>query len=314
MGFIVRHWKGELPLSVSFWLMFVLLTAAYHCTEPLLLSPFADHPREFIALSIISLVTSTLVIYPWQIVGLLRASDRHYHTYQRSVVRYGVQAAIVISLALTAAHLMGAAQSLVIYREKMEFLAGLGKADYSLELVNQGSYLRLQGPLDIGITGAVKKTLDQNPGVTAVILDSEGGQVYEGRGLALLIDRRELDTYSFRGCSSACTTAFIGGRKRYLAASAKLGFHQYRLDSKAVLQFHKFRDSGMEQKKDLAIFKAKNLKEDFLRRLFETPHDQLWFPDAQTLIDAGVIHGTVDDIKLAPPPKIGTGTEAGTTD
>ena len=298
MGFIGKHWKGEYPLNLSFWLIFVLLTAVYHYMEPLLQRPFADRPLVFIGVTVGYLIVSRLVIFPWQVIGLLRSSDRHYLRHQRAIVRYGVQAAIVTSLVLTIAHVIGSVQSLVIYKEKKDFEATRGNTAYSLELDQQGRLLHLRGPLDFGIVDAVKRNLDENPWIQGIVLDSEGGQIYEGRGLAILIDARGLNTYSFAGCSSACSTAFIGGRQRYLGSNAKLGFHRYRLDSNNIQQFYKFYDLGTEEKKDLAIFKSKNLGEEFLLRVFQTPHDQMWFPDNRTLIDAGVIHGVVDEREM----------------
>ena len=297
MGFIGKHWKGEYPLSVSFWLVFVLLAATYHFLEPLFLRPFVDRPPVFIGVAASYLIVSRLIIYPWPIVGLLRSADNHYLAHERAIIRYGVQAVIVASMALTAAHIIGSAQSLVIYKEKIDSAASPGKTDYSLSLVNQATALHLQGPLDIGITRAIKKILDQNPRVRAIILDSEGGQIYEGRGLAMLFDERGLDTYSFSGCSSACSTAFVGGFNRFLGPDAKLGFHQYRMDSPSTLQFYKFYDLKVEQKKDLSLYRAKNIDKEFLKKAFETPHDRMWFPSSQTLIDAGVIHAVVDEVR-----------------
>jgi hypothetical protein len=298
MDFIGKYWRGAYPLSVSFWLVFVSLGAVYHYMEPFLQRPLADRPAVYIWTTIIYLVVCRLFIFPWQVVGLLRASDRHYLTYQRPAVKSSVQATIVLSLAFTAAHIIGAVQSLVAYKEKIEFQAVRGTPEYSLELVAGGRLLQLQGVLDFGVVEAVKTILDGNPRIQGVVLDSEGGQIYEGRGLGMLIDQHELDTYTFVGCSSACSTAFIGGRKRYLGTNAKLGFHRYRLDSSNIPQFYKFYDLGIEEKKDLDAFKAKNLKDEFLRKVFQTPHDQMWFPDTQTLIDARVIDGTVDKRRI----------------
>ena len=297
MGFIGKYWKGEYPLSLSFWGFFVLLTVAYHTLETLIQPTSFDRPLVFIGVTVGYLIVSRLVVYPWQIVGLLRATDKHYLAHERAIIRYGVQATIIVSLALTAAHIIGAAQSLAIYKEKMDFAAVRVKSDYALGLANQGGVLHLQGPLDIGITSAVKEMLDQHPQVAAVILDSEGGQIYEGRGLAMLFTERGLDTYSFSGCSSACSTAFIGGINRFLGAGAKLGFHQYRLDSEIILQFYKFYDLDIEQKKDLEIYRAKNISSEFLKRAFETPSGGMWYPDTQTLIDAGVIHAVMDEVR-----------------
>ena len=298
MGFIGKHWKGEYPLSISFWLNFVFITAVYHFVEPILQRPFVDRPWIFIGITIIYLVVSRLIIYPWQVIGLLRATDKHYLTHDRPIVRYGVQAIIVISLALTVAHIIGSAQSLVIYKQTMDYRAQVKKAEYSLTLTGQQQLIHLKGPLGFGITNAVAHILHDNPNINGIILDSEGGQIYEGRGLAKLIEKHNLDTYTFAGCSSACTTAFIGGNNRYLGTNARLGFHRYKFDSDKIRQFALFYDLEQEQKKDLALYRSKQIKDDFLQKVFETPPDEMWFPSADVLTNAGVISRTVQESEI----------------
>ena len=297
MGFIGKHWKGEYSLSVSFWLNFVVLTAAYHFIEPFLQRPFVDRPWVFITITIVYVVVCRLIIYPWQVIGLLRASDKHYLVHDRAIVRYGVQAIIVISLALTVAHIIGSTQFLFIYKQTMDDRAHNEVAEYSLTLTDQERLIHLEGPLGFGITNAVAQMLIDNPKIRGVILDSEGGQIYEGRGLARLIETHGLDTYSFEGCSSSCTTAFIGGNNRYLGSGARLGFHRYRFDTERNRQFVPFYDLDEEQKKDIALFRSKQIGDDFLKRVFETPPDEMWFPSADVLISAGVVTGIVETPK-----------------
>ena len=294
MGFIAQPWQGEYSLNISFWLNFVVLTAAYHFTEPFLQRPFVDRPWIFITVTIIYVVVCRLIIYPWQVIGLLRASDKHYLVHDRAIVRYGVQAIIVISLALTVAHLIGSAQFLIVYKQTMDYRARIEKTDYSLTLTDKEQFIHLKGPLAFGITNAVAQMLAENPKVQGIILDSEGGQIYEGRGLASLIETNRLDTYSFEGCSSACTTAFIGGNNRYLGAGARLGFHRYRFDTQKIRQFIPFYDLDKEQKKDIALFRSKQIGDAFLKRVFETPSDDMWFPSTDVLINAGVVTNIVE--------------------
>lgn len=295
MAFIAKYWRGELPLGVSFWLVFLFPAVAYHHIEPLLQSPFSDSPPLYIGITLTWVALCRLVVFPWQVVGLLRSSDRYYLAHGRPWIKYCVQAAIVLGLVFTTAHIIGALQSLVIFKEKMEFNAIRDHKNYSALVLDDGRSIHLQGPLDFGITETVAKILQDRPGINAIILDSDGGQIYEGRGLAMLIDRYGLDTYTFEGCISACTTAFISGDKRYLGTNAKLGFHQYRMDAGKVLQYYKYYDMDTEQAKDLKLYKKKKINEEFLDKVFETPHDRMWFPDARTLIDAGVVTGIVSE-------------------
>lgn len=293
MRAIGKYWRGEYPLGVSFWLVFVLLAAAYHHLEPLLQHPFADTSGWYIGVTLVYVAVCRLIIFPWQIVGLLRAVDRYYLTDGRAWIRYGVQATILLALALTVGHVIGTAQSLIIYEDKMEFLAELENRNYSVVLADDGRSIQVRGPLDFGVTEAVAKILEDHPGISAIVLESKGGQIYEGRGLAMLIGKYGLNTYTLEGCSSACTTAFISGDKRYLGTDARLGFHRYRMDAGKVLQYYKYYDMDVEQTKDLDLYRKKRIKAEFLDKVFATPHDQMWFPDTDTLIDAGVVTGIV---------------------
>jgi len=73
----------------------------------------------------------------------------------------------------------------------------------------------------------VEVLIKENPQLSFVILESPGGQIYEGRGLSRLFTKHQLDTYSYKECSSACATAYIGGKQRYPGSNDEIGFHQY---------------------------------------------------------------------------------------
>jgi len=46
--------------------------------EPWLLNRFFKDPQQLITASIVSLAITKLIIFPWQLVGLLRASDKDF--------------------------------------------------------------------------------------------------------------------------------------------------------------------------------------------------------------------------------------------
>ncbi len=148
--------------------------------------------------------------------------------------------------------------------------------------------VHLRGPLDNGITRELKAFLDRQAEVEAIVLDSDGGSIFEGRGLARLIAERGLDTYSLSGCESACATAFIGGSRRWLAPGARLGFHQYQLQARNVLPNI---DSESELRKDFRQFEKRGIDTGKLQSALGTPPDRMWYPEHGLLLDAGVIHG-----------------------
>jgi len=159
-------------------------------------------------------------------------------------------------------------------------------ARYALTVVGGGALLHLRGELEVGVTRAVAAMLDANPDARGVILDSPGGQIYEGRGLARVIRERGLATYTLIECASACATAFLAGRERLLAPGARLGFHQYQ--SHTILPAF---DLAAEQAKDRQLFEAQGLADEFLAQIFAARPQDMWWPTPAELIAGRAIHG-----------------------
>jgi hypothetical protein len=180
------------------------------------------------------------------------------------------------------------------YLKQVESYSRPGKkVAYQLTVSKDQQHLIIRGDLDIGITTAVRSTLEEHSQIKSVVLQSRGGQIYEGRGLAKLFTEYEIDTYVYAECSSACTTAFIGGKRRYIGTQGKLGFHQYRVETTSTSQFVHFYNLHAEQQRDLALFKARGIDRVFLNRVFDQPASRIWFPDHATLRGAQVVHDVI---------------------
>ena len=67
------------------------------------------------------------------------------------------------------------------------------------------------------------------------------------------------------------------------------------MDSATVLQYYKYYDMEVEHAKDLKLYTDRQISQEFLDRLFNTPHDRMWYPDEETLLGAGVITGVVGE-------------------
>lgn len=145
--------------------------------------------------------------------------------------------------------------------------------------------IHIDGNFEIGLSNDLKQLLTNNEGIEGIVLNSRGGRVFEARAVAKQIRERGSKTYVFEDCLSACTTAFIAGKRRYLAEGARLGFHGYRLQS--VLPTI---DVDEEQEKDLAFYRAQGVAPAWLDKIFSEPHESIWFPDQQELVGAGVVH------------------------
>ncbi|MBT6096103.1 MAG: hypothetical protein HOH04_14560 [Rhodospirillaceae bacterium] len=295
MKYIRDHWHGDHSLHWSLWVNLVLIRVLIFYADRFTLPPYLIERPDALLATIVFMIISHCVIYPWQIVGLLRASERQSMGINSSIWQWASYMAIVISLVFTLISLFGAYQILSVGQfsgDKTDSLEQDRADQYALRLSADGSLVHIQGIFALGITEKLEALLDRAPEVSGIVLHSDGGHIYEGRGSAYLIKRRRLDTYVYDVCKSACTTVFIGGKRRFIGARAKLGFHQYGLEQRYVMPRM---DLEQEQKKDISFYRQQSIAEDFLTKAFKAQHRDIWFPSVTALLDAGVVHKIVDE-------------------
>ena len=288
LNYIKQHWQGRSSLAQAFWLNLVVLFAALDLIERFVFPPYVEDEGVVAVAVILYVIVVKLIVYPWQVVGVLRACDLRIKSGSGRSWATAAQMALVVSLAVTLITTIETYQKLQIFNRNLELKAmPLPELEYSLNLVEQGKLIHLQGPFQIGITRKVEELLAQHPEVVGIILDSEGGQIYEGRGLARLIREYELQTFSLEKCLSSCTTAFVAGATRTLGTNARLGFHQYKTYSLIPSV-----NVENEQAKDMAIFVKQGVSPEFLDKIFMYPPDKMWWPEIDELVTAGVVHQT----------------------
>ena len=290
MHYLRSHWRGKLPLGITLWVNTVGLTIVISYTELFVLSKLTADPDRLITLTLASLFITRLIIFPWQLIGLFRAIEHDFIEYGHYLKTRVLQALGLFAVLFTFVYALEVVQGAIFYKSQLEFYSQLdAQADYQIEM-NRDQQLSIRGGLDFGITKAARSILLANPQINAVVLQSLGGQIYEGRGLAKLFTEFGLDTYVYEECSSACATAFIGGKRRYLGTEARLGFHQYSLEKTEHSKILPFYDLAAEQQRDLALFKSHGVDQAFLDRMFDQPSNQIWFPDPTTLYEAQIVH------------------------
>lgn len=283
-------------MRLSFWVVFLGLLVFLSFVEPLLLKTLFKDPHQRINATFISLSITRLIIFPWQFVGLIRAVDRGFCRSLSIIQTRIIQGTMVVSVLFTLFYCVEIIQDAYINKRNVELSSAVNcvPSSYTLSVSKEKQQLHIQGDFDIGITKAVINLFEQHQSITSVLLESHGGQIYEGRGLSKFFTRNSLDTYVEKYCSSACASAFVGGNKRFLAKHGKLGFHQYKLDysaQKKLVPFHKPED---EQKRDLELFKSRGVSASFLNKIFAKNPDQMWFPSHAELLQASVIHRLIE--------------------
>ena len=294
MSYLMAHWLGKLPLAITLWVNLVTLLIVISCAELFLLPQLSADPNQLLSLTLGSLFLTRLVIFPWQLIGLLRAIEFDYLERKNIMKTRALQGFALLTILFTLVYCLEVIQANLYYLKQVESYSRPGvKVAYQLNVSKDQQHLIIRGDLDIGITTAVRSTIEAHPQIRSVVLQSRGGHIYEGRGLANIFTEYEIDTYVYEECSSACTTAFIGGKRRYIGSQAKLGFHQYRVETSKTSQFVHFYDLRAEQQRDLALFKARGIDQAFLNRVFGQPASRIWFPDHATLRGARVVHDVI---------------------
>lgn len=293
-GYLIGHWRGEHGLAWSFWVNLVSLRVALFLLQGSGL-PDGDTGIATPPLALIGLALFAHgVVFAWQIVGVLRACDRHVTALGSMANVWGAQLGMVVISLLTAVHVLGAWQAAFPADDDpgahRRMLADR-TSRYRLEPVAQGSVMRLSGTFELGITDDVRDHLERHPATRTVVLDSPGGNIFEARGLARLFRDDGLDTLVTDRCSSACTIAFIGGRQRSLARDARLGFHRYRIDANYPALGS---DPEAAQRRDRELYTEAGVSAGFVERMFDADANGLWMPSPQALRRAGVVTRIVD--------------------
>ena len=290
-AYIARHWRGELRLSVSWWINCVALTLLL-----LPLIPWIAHTSGIASsdsaaghTAILGLVLMQTAIIPlWQMVGLWQATDRSLRTTDRIfTARLTQVAAVLFTLLIATRGLVAGSEQILAARVAY----ALGSYQYQVELLPGAREIEVSGGLGYGVTTAVTKLLANNPDVRRIRLNSGGGALSEGVRLRELIIAHRLDTYSSRECSSACVSAFIGGRFRYLRRGARMGFHLPRnwepLSTGPV---------SADYAAELGYFQQRGVPDWFLGNWIRSGQ-KFWFPSEFQLRRAGI----VSFLRGAPP-------------
>lgn len=270
---------------------FILITLIYNGFESIVRYDFWQITLSLPVL-VSYLIFSRLVLFPWQIVGLVRCCEKHFLQHGQTLLIRSIQGLIIVVIIVNA---IGVIDTMHWYklRQKQAFeKSRISETKiYSLSLQNKSTLIDLNGTFDFGITSDMEAILIENPGISGIVLSSTGGIVSEGRGLFRLIDQYKLDTYVYGECSSACALAFIAGNKRYMAANARLGFHQYNFQLQTAFQPV---DLVEAQKQDLKLLRKKHISENFLVQVFKQPSHLIWFPTIKELQESGVINAHVE--------------------
>ena len=271
---VFKHWRGQynLLLTTSVFLIGLRVCIGY-------IQSRLQTQIEGMLLAV--WLAISLGILAWQLVGGWRACDNHIRDGGGMIAGWLGYGSLLVTLILTLLQFIDGVAGQIMLQpaptpEKIELATSAN-----------GSNLLIDGPIDWETFNALKATLQQHGTIATVVLNSSGGRVFTARAMALIIEEHQLDTHVDHVCYSACTLVFLAGRKRTVSPNGELGFHQYSLQGINQLQNINISE---ELEKDRRFFLKRGLSATFVDSIFQADPQNLWKPDRQRLIDAGVIN------------------------
>jgi hypothetical protein len=300
-NYLVRHWRGELSLPVSYWLNgtvsglvvgFVIGGMAY------LINWQGDaEPVVWLSTLVASWMLAALLTI-WQAVGTWRAAIR----YRQSGKDFwgGVAQMLTVAGVLLFPYnfaVVGAPQLAGIY----EIVSGDARVGpHEFHVLANGQTLEFSGGITFGVTQELERFLNAMAGVRTVRLNSNGGRILEAQRMSDLISSRNLATFVVRDCLSACTIVFLGGKERFMLPTARLGFHQ-----------PAFRGMTASDRRAAIVAEQQRLQKRFglsaafAARANSAPPSGMWFPDKDELIRERVVTRLVSLKQVLPSPADG---------
>lgn len=286
-NFIVRHWRGELKLWVSYWIIVLVGNFAAALVIGVIVATVrlkgSFYPPGIFA-AFIGIWLCALLVSVWQFVGVWRSARRYKHE-RRAAGRfrfwgYAAQVMCVIGTlgAIATFARQGAPQIREAYR--MAFENDPDIPDYAISVTRDGAWAEIVGGVKYGLTDEFAKILAEPNRIKVVRLDSLGGRLGEAQRLYALIRDRGLSTYVSSRCMSACTLAFAGGRERYLRKGATLGFHRG--------SFPGVKESELDDVQG-AVFRQAGFDAKFIATALSTPNTGMWRPSEEELLKARVV-------------------------
>lgn len=263
------HWRGAYPLVFTLLVTLIGLRVLLGIVQTVV-------PQELIEFWVMLSVAVLL----WQVVGTMKSAERFVRDTGNVL---GLCFAYFLLLVTAGLAFVQTADALSAKHEPPSYDVLMGR---TLPVMTQGGVVRVDGNLDWELYGAFAHTLANNPDIQSVRLGSTGGYVFVARAMAEKIMERGLNTHVATHCYSACAVAFLAGEQRTMDRNAKLGFHQYKLESG---QQPVVIDIAEELEKDRQFFSRRGLSDEFVQQVFTAAHSDLWVPDSDLLVRSGVI-------------------------
>lgn len=282
-SYIGRHWRGHLSLPRSYWLNGFVVNAVLSVLGlGILALERSGQSLRAIAIGFVVWGMLFLALRIWTLVGIWRSAGRHGARGGSSA--WGAIARIMVVLGIGST----AIQFPSLSAQAKEFGSiAIGRDPLGPEAimsVNAGrDTITISGMLTAGLADRFESLLHDMPQAKTVMLESEGGRIYEALRMAKVIRGRGLDTRVERNCESACTFLLLAGKDRSAHRFAQIGFHQP--DFPGISD----RERTTIIADNRADYVTAGIEPGFLAEAMATPPEEMWYPTHEVLVEAGAL-------------------------
>jgi hypothetical protein len=289
-NYILRHWRGECSLAVSYWVNGWLAFIAIIVLGVVVAAATRDgrDPWTYLLGIVLVWLFAGLALI-WQTVGIWQAATRSRRV--RGKRFWPAVAQVMAVLGVLGGLNSLRVQAIPSMRDALTYLRGdpeLGA--HGIRLLRGGTEMEISGPLTWGIAQDLTAALAEAPRVHILHLDSIGGRVGVALVLADIVSTHRLDTYVPHFCASACTVVYLAGRERWVGPRGRLGFHSGRVMATANPLATTI--ANMNFRREYGQY---GLPAAFLDHVFNTPSSTMWFPTYAELTAAHVTTGLAPD-------------------
>ncbi len=283
MNFIKKHWDGQFSLPFSYWVIGSVLSTIFFIATPLALNWLESLTTSLTYTAwLIVLALLLSCAYPiWAYVGIWKSATNYLESGNSKIWGRGAKLAVILGLLQFSTLVF---TDYVPYANSMKgFLTGgdpWGKI--SVAVVDQGKTLQIKGMFGNGSFDVFERAISSNPNVSRIYLASHGGRLKEVSQIAQVVQSKSLETYVESFCESFCTIVFLAGNPRFATPTAKIGFHTPSLVGAGNL-------SGKFNDESIRLYQLFNLPDAFIKKIFSTPFEDIWYPTYQELVAAGVV-------------------------
>ena len=279
-SYLVRHWRGELPLGQALAVNTYAVNLVLRVLTAVATRFWTDSLPYTVLFSLLILMwIGVLALLTWQFVGIARTQNRRR-------AQTASPATYVFVWIVICASAGGSAFSFVVtgvpqITDYINIMRGdPQQPDPVLTVLPGGREIEFSGTVKFGTARRFEQFLGQHPGPRVLQIESYGGREREAREIADIVRAHRMDTYVGTHCESAGVVLFMAGVNREMKRMARIGFHSARAPgiANAVIA-----DKGVD-----FLTKA-GVDAGFTAHVIRTPPESMWYPSPEELKKQGIV-------------------------